>query len=47
MNEPEASNLAKVINIAISLAEEFVTFTLDQFNAAFIAAMKWKKRGEM
>lgn len=34
-----ATNLAKVINLAISLVEELGTFSLDEFNSVFISAM--------
>lgn len=38
-NGEHATNLAKVMNLAISLVEELGTFSLDDFNTVFILAM--------
>ncbi|NIK75043.1 MoxR-like ATPase [Paenibacillus castaneae] len=38
-NGDHATNLAKVMNLAISIVGELGTFTLDEFNTAFISAM--------
>ncbi|MGG1638876.1 MrcB family domain-containing protein [Paenibacillus sp. NRS-1760] len=38
-NGDHATNLAKVMNLAISLVKELGTFSLDEFNTAFISAM--------
>lgn len=38
-NGEHATNLAKVMNLAISLVEELGRFSLDEFNTAFISAM--------